>query len=197
MLTAYLPYGTLVIVILIFLELRDLRSASNARAIALHLAGVVVPMLECRGYSIMRKGVSFGRTPYAWFNLISEDGIYIDLFVDEGRGYFAISDMHAGDGRSPLSHSFEVSGPWDELTPSRLDWIEMDFREWVSNGCRLGIGQDKPSDQVLYYDPSLSHYVHPGHGARSPTDIGHRLSLEMDKASPSKRYPLVPRLPRA
>ncbi len=191
-------YAIFAILILILFELRGQRSASNARGIVLHLAGTVIPMLEQNGYRIDRKQVCLGRSPYAKFNMPSDHGLWIDIIVDDQRGYFTISNMRRANGEPlNLTHSFEVSGPWDELTPSRIAKFEQDFHKWKDQGCRFWSWQSEPADFICYYLPHACHYVPQGGGTGSPTDLGYKVWQRLDKASPHERYPLIPLLPRA
>lgn len=174
-------------------------SADNARSIALHIIAHVVPMLEQRGYRVIRKHVSFGRSPFVKFGLASANGLWIDLLVDSHRGYFHLqSDDPEGRGEADQPHRFEASGPWDELSSVRLAGWENTFRQWRTSGCRFMSVNNEPEDYIAYYDPSLCTYTRLGHDrARSSTDLGHKLSLWLEQAKPHERYPLVPVLPRA
>jgi hypothetical protein len=193
------PYGVIVLALsLILMEMRGQRSASNARAIALHVVGYVIPMLEGRGYTVYRKQVAFGRYPYIKFNMSSDHGLWIDLFVDHRIGYFHLSSTNRINGEPMnLSHSFEVSGPWDELSETNLIEFEDDFRDWRINGCRRALAKEA-GHLITYYFPATCSYARQrDFSFSSPTDLAYKLHKRMDEAQPHQRYPLVPLLPCA
>jgi hypothetical protein len=180
-------FASLAVLVIILLELRGQRSASDVRSIIVHLTGAVIPMLEQRGYRIERKQVCLGRSPYAKFNMSSDFGLWIDIYADSESSYFSISSMKRAHGVTlNLMHRFEVSGPWDELTPCRIAKFERSFQDWTS----------EPADLIHYYLPHACHYVTQGGGTGAPSDLGYKLWRRIDQASPHERYPLIPLLPR-
>ncbi len=188
----------LLLSILLLKEYRGYRAAANARAISLHVLGMVIPALEARGYRTNRKQVSFGRCPTVSYYMESEHGLSITVHVDSATGYFHVRNMPTlADEWSELSHRFEVSGPWDELTVRTIDGLENDFFEWVGRGCRRWDSQAEPADHLSYFSPMHTAYIVEGADhCQAPTDIGYRLARWMDRAQPHQRYPLIPRLPR-
>ena len=187
-----------VMLLLVWREIRRLRSSANVRAVALHVLGQSIPMLEAKGYRPYRKQVSFGRDPYLKYNMESDHGLWIDIWVSETGGYFHLQNMDQyGDEPMNLTHRFEVSGPWDELSFRRVSEIESDFNKWVLQGCRQWESQGRPDDQITFYMPASCLYAVQGSITGSPVDLGYKLKCWMHQARPDQRYPFVPRLPKA